>query len=86
MDAHVGIVAEPLDERAEGLVADGDVLVVVVVRTAKNEVYRLEFELFLKFKHEVERVERVFAFAAQHRMSLAQILAVAGSQILEETT
>ena len=47
MDAHIGIVAQAFNQRLESRLANGDVLVVGVVFAAKDEVYRLEFELFL---------------------------------------
>ena len=63
MDAHVGIVAKGLDERLEGLLADGDVLVVGIIFTAKDKVYRIDFERLLQFKLKIEGIERVFPFA-----------------------
>ena len=74
-----------LDEVAESLLSERDVRVVVVVIPAKDELYRLEFELFLQLELKVEGVERVFPFAAQHLMPFAYALAVARSQILDET-
>ena len=64
MDAHVGIVAKGLDERLEGLLADGDVLVVGIIFTAKDKVYRIDFERLLQFKLKIEGIERVFPPAA----------------------
>ena len=85
MDTNIGIVAQAFNQRLESRFANGDVLVVGIVVAAKNEVYWLEFVLFLQFKLEIKRIERVFAFASQHLMAFTDTLTVSRGQILQET-
>ena len=84
MDAHVGIVGQMLDEIAESFLTERNVLVVGVVVAAKNEIYRLEIELFLQLKLEIERIKWVFLLSSKHQMSFADTVTVACRQILDK--
>ena len=84
MDAHVGIVAEVLDQVAEGFLAERDILVVGVVVTAKDKIYRLELKLFLQFKLEVKRVERVLSLTAKHLVAFTHLFTIVGGKVLDE--
>ena len=55
MDAHISIVTDMFDEVTESLLTERDVLVVGVILAAQDEINRLELELLMQLKLEIER-------------------------------
>ena len=77
MNAHIGIVPYPLDQRPKSVLTDGNALVVGIVVAAMNEINRLQMILLLQLELVFEAIERIRLMLENHSVTMPYLFPIA---------